>query len=87
MNALIEKFINNMSLYDIQKFAISNDVFLSNNELSFIYEYVKNNWKEILNKKGIIDIDKYREYFSNDNFDKIKKLINIYRDKYSFLLK
>lgn len=87
MNALIEKFINNMSLYDIQKFAISNDVFLSNNELSFIYEYVKNNWKEILNNKGIIDMDKYREYFSNDNFDKIKKLINIYRDKYSFLLK
>lgn len=86
MNLLIEKYINNMSLYDIQNFAIHNDVFLSNKELNFVYDFLKDNWKIILSNKGNVDISKYKDKFSEDNYNKIVNLIDYYKNKYrSFL--
>lgn len=84
---IIEKYINGMSLYDLQQFAISNDVYLSNNELEFCYNFVKENWKVILSKYSDFDISNYKDKFSLENYNKIKSLIEYYKNKYSIFLK
>ncbi|MGN1337627.1 MAG: hypothetical protein ACI4WW_04050 [Candidatus Coprovivens sp.] len=84
---IVEKYINGMSLYDLQNFAIANDVYLSNDELDFCFKFVKSNWKSILSKYSDFDIKNYKDKFSDENYNKISKLIEYYKNKYSIFLK
>ena len=77
MYILIERYINNMSIHDLNNLAISKGIGLSDNELKFSYEFVKKNWKNILNNNGIVDLEKYKDKYSVTNFEKIKSLYNI----------
>ena len=87
MFVLIERYINNMSIYDLNNFAISKGINLSPEELNFSYNFVKKNWKNVLSNYNLFDFDKYKAYFSEENFGKIKMLIKEYTIKYSSYLK
>lgn len=87
MFVLIERFINNMSIYDFNNYAISKGINLSPDELDFSYKFVKKNWKSVLGNYSLFDIDKYKDKFSEDNFIKIKKLANDAIIKYGSYLK
>ena len=86
MFILIERYINNLTIHDLNNLAISNDILLSNEELSFAFEFIKKNWQTILANHGIFDIDKYKDRFSEENFYKIKKLIKDSLLKYGHLI-
>ena len=86
MFILIERYINNMSIQDLNNFAISKGIGLSESELDFCYRFVKTNWKTILSNHGMFDVDKYQDHFSPDNFIKIKQLIKEYSIKYASYL-
>jgi hypothetical protein len=76
-----------MDIHDLNNLAISKGIGLSNDELEFSYLFIKKNWMNILSNKGLFDIDKYKDKYSNDNFMKIK---NLYKDtllKYGSYLK
>lgn len=83
---LIEKYINKMTIDEVNNFAISKSVNLSNEELQFTYDFIKKNYKEILGNPSLLNLDLYRNKFSPENFEKVKKILNEYYTKYQRFL-
>ena len=81
-NNIIENYINKLSLYDVNNFAIKNNIYLDKDELEFVYSYIKNNYKTIIDNKGYINLEQYKTKFSEENFVKINNLFNEYYKKY-----
>ena len=75
---IIDLYINNMRKDDITNFAIKNNINLNDNELDFTYNFIKNNYKEVINNKDTFDLSAYRNNFSKENFEKIEKLLKKY---------
>lgn len=76
---IIEPYINNITKSDINSFAVKNNINLSNNELEFIYNFIKTKYKEVLSNPNNFSLTKYKNNFSNENFVKINGLINHYK--------
>lgn len=76
---LIEPYINNIKKSDINNFALKNNINLNNNELDFIYNFIKTRYKEVLNNPNNFSLSRYKNNFSNENFVKINGLINRYK--------
>ncbi len=87
MFILIERYIDNMSIHDLNNLAISKGIGLSNEELEFSYMFIKKNWKSVLSNYNLFDINKYKDRFSEENFLKINNLIHEYSKKYGSYLK
>ncbi|MBQ4584126.1 MAG: hypothetical protein IJA94_04495 [Bacilli bacterium] len=83
---LIEKYMNKMTVNDVNNFAISKGVNLSNEELQFTYEFIKKNYKTILGNPSLLNLNLYKNKFSPDNFEKVKKILNEYYTKYQRFL-
>lgn len=86
MHFLIEKYINNMTKEDIKSFAIQKGANLSDNELDFTYNFIKTNYKNILNNPKLLDIDRYKSNYTKENFEIISKVFQEYSKKYSHYL-
>ncbi len=86
MNNLIAKYMQNLKKEDIASFAQKNQVYLNSQELDFTYQYVKNNWQEILKNPNTLHLERYKNKFTNENYQKIEKLIPMYIQKYSSFL-
>ena len=76
---LVEPYINNLNKNDINEFALKNNIKLNNNELDFIYNFIKKKYKEVLENPNSFNFTKYRNNFSNENFIKINDLIKRYK--------
>ncbi len=87
MNLIIERFINNLDKDKVNSFALSKNIILSDEELDFTYEFVKKNYKTILSNPSLLNMDLYKNRFTNDNFIKINKLIDEYYTKYHSIIK
>lgn len=87
MFVLIERYINNMNIHDLNNLALSKGINLSPDELNFSYNFVKKNWKDVLSNYSLFNFDKYKDQFSEENFAKIKVLIKEYTIKYGSYLK
>lgn len=86
MNNIISNYMNNLSMDDVKGFAIQNGVYLSDEELVFVYHFVKENYLYILKKPNSLVLAKYKDKFSKENYDKIVLLLDFYKRKYGFLL-
>ena len=82
MYSMIERYINKMTKEDILNFANKKNISLSEDELSFTYEFIKKNWDKILSNPNLLDLNRYKNNFSEENFIKIKELIKEYYTKY-----
>lgn len=85
MNQLIENYIKKMKIEDVNHFAIQNNIYLSRAELEFTYAFIKKNGMATLNSKNL-NLNNYRHQFSEENFKKISKLLDIYSAKYKSYL-
>ena len=74
MYFIVKRYVDNMSIHDLNNMAISKGIGLSKVELEFSYEFIKKNWMNVLSNKGLFDIDKYKSKYSEENFNKIKNL-------------
>lgn len=83
MNNLISLYINKLSINDIFSFASKNNIVLDNEEAIFIFNFIKNNWQKVLSNPDSLNLEQYKSKFKEENFYKIKKLIEFYRNKYS----
>lgn len=83
---LIEKYMNKIAISDVNNFAISKSVSLNNEELEFTYNFIKKNYKEILGNPSLLNLDLYKNKFSPENFEKVKKILNEYYTKYQRFL-
>ena len=86
MNNIISNYMNNFSMDDVKGFAIQNGVYLSDEELVFVYHFVKENYLYILKNPNSLVLAKYKDKFSKNNYDKIVLLLDFYKRKYGFLL-
>jgi hypothetical protein len=86
MYNIIERYIKNLSKDQINNFALKNNIQLSGLELDFLYVFIKKNYKEVLANPSLLNIDRYKTKFSEENFVKIKKLFNEYLTKYGSYL-
>lgn len=80
---IIERFILRMTKEDIQNFAISKNIELSEEELNFTYDFVKKNYKTFLGNPKLFNIERYQNYYSKENFSKITKVYNEYAKRYA----
>lgn len=76
---LIEPYIKNISKEDITTFALKNNIRLNNNELDFMYNFIKTKYKDILSNPNNFNLVKYKNNFSNENFIKINAIVNKYK--------
>ncbi len=83
---LIKNYINKLNISDIEKFALNNNINLSNNETNVIYDIMKKNYKDILNGNYDTSFKILKNNLSNDNYEKVKNLFFKYKEKYQHLL-
>lgn len=79
---LISRYMNKITKEDINNFALNKNIYLSDEELLFTYEFIKKNWNQILSNPNILNLDRYKNKYSEENFNKIKILFNEYYSKY-----
>ena len=80
---IIEIYIKRMSKEDIKNFAISKNINLSDQELDFTYDFVKKNYKNFFANPKLFNIERYKNYYSKENFSKITKVFQEYTKKYA----
>ena len=72
-----------MTIQDVNNFAISKNIHLSGEELQFVYDFINKNWEQIVKNPQLLNLDRYQDRFSKENFEKIKKLFLEYSSRYS----
>lgn len=83
MYILIERFINKMTKEDIKNFASKKGAILSENELNFTYNFIKTNYKQVLSNPKLLELDRYKNNYTKENFEIISKVFQEYSQKYS----
>lgn len=79
MHNLITSYINKLKKEDIVKFADKNNLTVTNEEIDFVYSFIKNNHQEVLKNPESFDITLYKNKFSCDNYNFLKNLIDKYK--------
>ena len=86
MYNLVKRYVSNLTKEQVNDFASKNDIVLSQEELDFVYVFVKKNWEMILRNPNLLQLERYKDHFSPENFVKIQKLFILYYQKYGHLL-
>lgn len=79
MYNIVKSYVSVMKKEDIRKFATKNNLIASNEEIDFIYDFIKNNYENILKNPNSFDLNKYKDKFSNENFTFLTSLVNKYK--------
>ena len=80
---IIERYINMMTKEDVNNFAIKKNIILSESELDFTYTLFKKNYKTFLQNPKLLDLERYKDNYTKENFSKITKVFQEYFQKYS----
>ncbi len=80
---LIINYLNNLSISDINSLAIKHDIYLNDQELSFIYNFIKDNYYDLVNNPNNYNLSDYKNSFTNENYIKLNNLIKNYKEKYN----
>lgn len=83
---IIERYMEKLTKEDVHNFAIKNNVYLSEEELNFTYNFVKKNWKTLLSNPNLLNLERYKDKFSEENYQKINNLIKEYLNRYKSFL-
>ena len=86
MTNLIKKYIDKLTIDDIRKYSLKNDISLNQQELNFIYNTIKNDYNKLLSDNYTEILDKLKKNLSKDNYDKIVFLFHKYKKEYGYLL-
>ena len=82
MNNLINNYLKKLTKEQITSFALLHNIVLSKQELEFTYKFVKSHGLEIINNYDNFNLDSYKQYYSENNFEKIKILFKEYSLKF-----
>ncbi|MDD4188160.1 MAG: hypothetical protein PHX04_05350 [Bacilli bacterium] len=75
---IIESYIKKLTKEEVNNFALNNNINLTSNELDFTYNFIKNNYQDIIAKPNNFDLSKYQDKFSSDSYLRIEALIKKY---------
>ncbi|MDD3453699.1 MAG: hypothetical protein PHN42_05475 [Bacilli bacterium] len=85
-NLFLKKYIDELTKDDISSFAIINNITLTDNELSIIYNTIKSYWYTIIFDDYKLILNKISNNISDKNIKKIEELIIFYKNKYKTYL-
>ncbi len=82
-NYFLKKYIKNLTKNDIYNLALKQNINLNNIELDKIFEYIQNNNQAYFNNKLSKEkiLSDCKSILTNNNYIKISKLYNEYKDK------
>lgn len=83
---IIQKYVDMLTKEDIVKFASFQNEILTNNEVDFLYNIIKKEWKTIIFGNYQVILSQYKEHLSVDKWNKIENLILEYKEKYKNFL-
>lgn len=79
---LIKKYVNELTINDVDLFAKQNNIILNEHELSIIYNTIKNDWYTIIFKDYKSIFKKIESDIDSNKLKKIEDLLLLYKDKY-----
>ena len=79
---IIENYIKNLSIKDINDFSNKENIVLNNDELDFIYNIIKNEYKTLLYGDSTFILSKLKSRINPTSYQKIILLFNQYKEKY-----
>ncbi len=82
MYNIIERYMEKLTKEQVESFALHNNIVLSEEELDFTYQFVKKNWATVIANPSSLNLDRYKDKFSEENLIKIKKLFKEYSIRY-----
>lgn len=82
---LIKNYVSGMSITDVDLYLKRNNIILSSEELEFTYRFIKRNF-EALYANPNVDLTRYKTHYTENNFNKIMKLVNDAKIKYAKFL-
>ena len=74
--------MDHLTKEQVESFAKKNNINLSEEELDFTYLFVKKNWATVIANPNALNLDRYKDKFSEENLIKIKKLCKEYSIRY-----
>jgi len=75
---LISNYVSKMTEEDIQKFASSKGINISEADLPIIYEYTKKHWKEFYEKNASKVLEELKPKISLETYNKIEDMYSDY---------
>lgn len=78
--------MNNITKENVNNFAIKKNIILSESELDFTYDFIKKNWDQILSNPSMLNLERYKNIYSEENYQKINSLFKEYYSKYRNIL-
>lgn len=76
---VVKNYVSVMKKEDIIKFANKNNLKVSEGEIDFIYKFIKENYEYYLKNPNMLDLSKYKDKFSCENYAFLNNLINKYK--------
>lgn len=83
---IIKNYIDKLTIKDIEKFAIENNIVLSEYELTNILTIIKNNWYNLIYGDYEDVFSANRNRVSEQNYSKILVLAQEYKKRYQSFL-
>lgn len=80
---LIKNYVEKLKKEEVQAFLKNENIFLSFQELEWTYQYIKENYMRILQN---FDIEELKGIYSEENYLKMKNLVNSLKIKYGHYL-
>lgn len=81
MFQLIKNYVNKMTREDVANFTRKHDIYLNDEEIDFSYRFIKKNY-EALYANPNVDLSKYKCHYTEENYNKLMKLINECKSRY-----
>ena len=78
---LVKKYINILTINDIKAYALSKNIILSEKEAKIIYDFIKENYNNLLNKNDN-SIELLKNKLNPNLYNKILELYNENKIKY-----
>jgi len=82
MFQLIKNYVSTLTKEKTRDFALSKGIDLNDEELDFVYRFIKKNY-EALYANPNIDLSKFKDKFSEENYQKIMTFVKVTKEKYA----
>lgn len=78
---LVKKYINKLTINDLETFAKNNNITYTNNELIIVYNFILNNYNDLLNE-NIKVMEQLKNKISPTLYKQLLNLYIDYKEKY-----
>ena len=79
---IIKSKINNLTIEELKKLNINNNLNLNNQELNYLYEIIKKDWNNFLYKDPNPILKNIKNNINQESYNKLYNLYIYYKNKY-----